>query len=266
MGVPAHAPETHALPPHLEKEVLQRYGDILRVGALRVNGELIKWDTDTCSEKQLASFCVNLGARLERVLPEMAGKPELRRVAYWLCKSLSINYVLIEVLLMVRQRTGVFCTVETREEHGSALVEYGLEVLRGEFGTKLRAGLQWRTQDNIVYRDPATAEKKIKGTLSLLSTEFGLPPDPQCIPQYRLDISLRRSHAAQLVSRLTCGGRAAFFSGWPGVFTKALSQSISGASVIVWPMSCGGSGTIIEVAHGCSIEHRIRGDYNPNHR
>jgi len=65
---------------------------------------------------------------------------------------------------------------------------------------------------------------------------------------------------------LPCGGSAAFFSGWPGVFSKALSQSISSASVIAWPMSCGGRGTIIEVAHGCSIEHRIRGDYNPNHR
>merc|ERR1712187_552580 len=58
---------------------------------------------------------------------------------------------------------------------------------------------------------------------------------------------------------LPCGGKAAFFS-------KALSETISGASVIAWPMACGGTGTIIELAYGCSIEHQIRGDYRPGGR
>lgn len=60
-----------------------------------------------------------------------------------------------------------------------------------------------------------------------------------------------------------CSGKAAFFPGFPGVFSQAMSAgSIHHASVIAWPSSCGGKGTIVQVAHGCSIEHKLRGDYN----
>lgn len=66
---------------------------------------------------------------------------------------------------------------------------------------------------------------------------------------------------------LPCHGKAAFFPGFPGIFTKALtSGDISHASVIAWPSSCGGSGTIIELAYHCSIEHQIRGDFNAKFR
>eukprot|EP00441_Pelagodinium_beii_P045376 CAMPEP_0197621698 /NCGR_PEP_ID=MMETSP1338-20131121/2196_1 /TAXON_ID=43686 ORGANISM="Pelagodinium beii, Strain RCC1491" /NCGR_SAMPLE_ID=MMETSP1338 /ASSEMBLY_ACC=CAM_ASM_000754 /LENGTH=236 /DNA_ID=CAMNT_0043191225 /DNA_START=47 /DNA_END=757 /DNA_ORIENTATION=- len=61
-----------------------------------------------------------------------------------------------------------------------------------------------------------------------------------------------------------CGGRAAYFPGFPGVFSVAMGGgSLHHASVIAWPDSCGGRGTIVELAFGCSIEHQIRGDYNP---
>mmetsp|Transcript_53949 Transcript_53949/g.97125 ORF Transcript_53949/g.97125 Transcript_53949/m.97125 type:complete len:182 (-) Transcript_53949:165-710(-) len=64
---------------------------------------------------------------------------------------------------------------------------------------------------------------------------------------------------------LPCHGKAAFFYGSPGVFSKAMTGgSIAGASVIAWPHACGGRGTIVELAYGCSIEHQIRGDYDPN--
>jgi len=64
-----------------------------------------------------------------------------------------------------------------------------------------------------------------------------------------------------------CSGQAAFFHGFPGVFRKAMAGrgSIS-AGVIAWPGACGGKGTIVELAYGCSIEHQIRGDYNPHYR
>jgi len=66
---------------------------------------------------------------------------------------------------------------------------------------------------------------------------------------------------------LPCGGRAAFFSGFPGVFSKAMTGGgLHHASVIAWPSSCGGRGTIVELAYGCSIEHQIRGDYDPSRR
>lgn len=64
-----------------------------------------------------------------------------------------------------------------------------------------------------------------------------------------------------------CGGRAAFFSGFPDVFSAALGGGdIHRASVIAWPGACGGRGTIVQLAFGCSIEHQIRGDYNPRLR
>merc|ERR1712060_923783 len=66
---------------------------------------------------------------------------------------------------------------------------------------------------------------------------------------------------------LPCGGKAKFVPGFPGVFSAAMSGgNIAHASVIAWPASCGGSGTIVEIAYGCSIEHQIRGDFNPRMR
>lgn len=64
-----------------------------------------------------------------------------------------------------------------------------------------------------------------------------------------------------------CGGKAAFFPGWPGVFTEALyeNEDLSHVSVIAWPEACGGGGTIVELAYSCSIEHQIRGDFNPHY-
>jgi len=67
--------------------------------------------------------------------------------------------------------------------------------------------------------------------------------------------------------QLPCHGKAAFFPGFPGVFSEAYTGGgMSHASVIAWPASCGGQGTIVELAYGCSIEHQIRGDYDPNRR
>jgi len=64
-----------------------------------------------------------------------------------------------------------------------------------------------------------------------------------------------------------CHGKAAFFPGFPGIFSKAMTGgSIHHASLIAWPMSCGGRGTIVELAYGCSVEHQIRGDFNPKFR
>lgn len=66
---------------------------------------------------------------------------------------------------------------------------------------------------------------------------------------------------------LPCHGRAAFFPGWPQVFSAARTGGdISSASVIAWPQACGGSGTIVQLAFGCSIEHQIRGDYDASKR
>ncbi|CAE6936625.1 unnamed protein product [Symbiodinium natans] len=66
---------------------------------------------------------------------------------------------------------------------------------------------------------------------------------------------------------LPCHGKAIFVGGWPNVFSVAMGGGgMRHASVIAWPGSCGHKGTIIELAYGCSIEHQIRGDYNPAYR
>jgi hypothetical protein len=66
---------------------------------------------------------------------------------------------------------------------------------------------------------------------------------------------------------LPCHGKAAFYPGFPRVFSAAMSGGgMNHASVVAWPASCGGRGTIVQLAYGCSIEHQIRGDYNPRHR
>lgn len=86
--------------------------------------------------------------------------------------------------------------------------------------------------------------------------------------------SLKRSLEARVCGRsgwhhghMPCHGKAAFFPGFPGIFSKALDDgSIRHASLIAWPEACHGEGTIVEVAYGCSIEHQIRGDYNPSKR
>jgi len=66
---------------------------------------------------------------------------------------------------------------------------------------------------------------------------------------------------------LPCFGKAAYFPGFPGIFSEAMTGgSIQHASVIAWPESCGGAGTIVELAYRCSIEHQIRGDYDPSYR
>jgi len=67
---------------------------------------------------------------------------------------------------------------------------------------------------------------------------------------------------------LPCHGKAAFFSGFPNVFSKAAETSagVHHASVIAWPGSCGGKGTIVQLAYGCSIEHQIKGDFDARYR
>lgn len=54
-----------------------------------------------------------------------------------------------------------------------------------------------------------------------------------------------------------CGGKAAYFSHFPGVFSASMGAgSLAHAAVSVWPSSCHG-GTIILVSFHCSIEHSI---------
>lgn len=193
------------LPPKVAEEVLRRYADLLRVGRITLNGETASWQTDTSNEFQLHGFCATVSAKLRELLPDLAedNPVVLQLASYWLLKAVSINYALIEVVVLVRERVGVLCTIETRDERGGASVDYSVEVLPGP---SLRVSITWRKGNNIVYCDPRTAERKVKGTLTNLATEFRLPPEPGFVPAYSLDMQLRRSLAAKIVSRLGCVG------------------------------------------------------------
>jgi len=199
--------ENASLPEAVSRELLQRYADVLRVGRVMVNGELVTWETSTSTELQLKNFCQELFLRLSHVLPELAEKNPvlLRFAAYWFCKSVSLNYALIEVLLMIKQRVGVLCSIETRGSGiEGGLVEYSLDATPGS--NNLKAAVSWRKANNIVYLTPERHDVQVKGTLSRLTTEFHLPPEEGFLPAYCLQMRLRKSLAATVVSKLACGG------------------------------------------------------------
>jgi len=190
------------LPQPVAQEILRRYADVLRVGSLEVNGDIVRWKTDTSNELQLHHFSEALFGKLRR-LPELAQASDevLRQASYWVCKAVSINYALIEVLLLVKRRVGAMCTIETWGDAGG-LVSYSIEARPTQV---IHVRLSWRGKNNIVYRDPLTAAKRVKGTLSCLETEFSLPPARRFAPCYRLHVKFEKTMAARLVSTVTCG-------------------------------------------------------------
>lgn len=198
-----------SLPPAVSQEILRCYGDILRVGRLTLNGREVAWNTCTSNEGQLESFCARLVPSLMETAPELARQePDaIRFVPYWLCKAVSINYALIEVVLMVQRRVGVLCTIETREDYGSGLVEYHVELRPGNL---MCVSLSWRKADNIIHCDPLTAKREVKGTISCLETCFQVPPGEGFAPAYSFQLRLKRSLtqilARSLTSTIVCGG------------------------------------------------------------
>jgi len=197
--------ESFALPRPVAEEILKRYGDVLRVGSIRVNGESLTWHTDTSMELQLRSFSENFFARLRLLLPHLAALDPgvLRFATYWFCKAVSINYALIEVVLLLKRKVGVLCTIETREDYGPGLVEYCVDIRPGQ---RMKVSLKWRKGDNIIYCNPETASKQVKGSLTQLETEFLLPPETGFAPSYSLQMRLRKSLAAKFASRVACAG------------------------------------------------------------
>mmetsp|Transcript_132366 Transcript_132366/g.264017 ORF Transcript_132366/g.264017 Transcript_132366/m.264017 type:complete len:427 (+) Transcript_132366:31-1311(+) len=189
------------LPSPVTQEILRRYADVLRVGSVHVNGQVVRWDTRTSTEGQLWNFSEALFNRL-RQLPELskASDEVLHQATYWVCKAVSINYALMEVLLLVRRKAGCMCTIETADDLG-CLVTYAIEVRPDQM---VHIRLCWRGKNNIVYRDPLTASRKVKGTLSCMETEFPLPPVKRFAPCYRLHMKFKRSLPAKFASTMTC--------------------------------------------------------------
>lgn len=186
------------LPASIVEEILTKYADILRVGLLTMNGEPLTWDTCGSKEKQLQNFSTTFCSKLQSVLPEQLAEDVLRRTVYWVCKSMSFDYVLIEVILLLQQRVGCMSTIVTQNKNGT-LVDFCIDVLPGP---RLHVYLKWRGTGNIVEVSPETGIRKVKGTFFELSTEFKLPPDQSFVPEYKLKLQLGNSMAMRLASQV----------------------------------------------------------------
>ncbi|CAK0849408.1 unnamed protein product [Prorocentrum cordatum] len=136
-------------------------------------------------------------------MPELANLSDdvIKRAVYWFCKAVSINYALMEVLLLIKEKVGAMCTIETRDDEGG-LVTYSADVSGEPPSQVMRVRMAWRSGNNIVYRDPLSSEKKVKGTISCLETEFGLPPPQKFAPAYRLQMKLRKSLAQRFAKKV----------------------------------------------------------------
>jgi len=197
------------LPRPLAEEILRQYADVLRVGQLDVNGAEVKWDTrDASNRSQLHGFCSAFVNSLKR-LREAEGLHEtvLREAVYCLCKGVSINYALSEVLQLVSKRVGEPCSIGTSGKDGRSLVSYNVELLPSH---RLRVRMSWIGNGNIVSCNRTTAKKRVRGTLSLVETEFALPPEPDFVPVYKLQLKLKRAPLQRLVSAIVspCKGAA----------------------------------------------------------
>merc|ERR1712066_1147753 len=72
------------------------------------------------------------------------------------------------------------------------------------YGHTLSACLQWRSNDNIISRDPSTASRIVRGSIFQLETEFPMPPAYGFTPRYLLQVEFKRSFAAQFMQNLVC--------------------------------------------------------------
>jgi hypothetical protein len=189
------------LPQPLSAEITQQYADVLRVGSIRLNGVEVGWSTIGSTDEQLKAFSSAFWNAL-RKLPDTYGLEDttLSQATYWFCKVVSINYALSDVLDIVKSKFGEGCCIRTSDNAGRTLVEYIVEVLPDH---TMQVSMAWRDKGNIIYCDPRTARKTVKGTMSSLVTDFALPPDPAFSPTYHLHMKTKRSYKQKLFSKVS---------------------------------------------------------------
>lgn len=163
------------------------YDEIARVGRLWFDGSLLTWDVKHDMKADTQSFRAVFQQQLRRSLPD-SGLTNLscENMCYWVCKSLSANYVLAEVmtklraLLEVKEDALIKLCMSTEE---GAVVDYCVDVLSRL--KKLRVSLKWHGRGNVVEITP-DGEHVERGTLSSIHTEFDFSPKPGSKPVYHL--------------------------------------------------------------------------------
>jgi hypothetical protein len=148
-------------------------------------------------EARLESFGGAVCTALRRA-PELRGLSDRilsEGTVYWLCKALSINYGLAEVLQLIQRKVGAFCSIESWNMQGvSHTVVYSVDVAPGP---ALQVGISWCGKDNLISCDPITAQKSITGTVSRVETQFSLPPQWGFAPEYHVQMELYKSDVPQ---------------------------------------------------------------------
>mmetsp|Transcript_41445 Transcript_41445/g.117329 ORF Transcript_41445/g.117329 Transcript_41445/m.117329 type:complete len:280 (+) Transcript_41445:122-961(+) len=192
-----------ACEPHAE-QILTRYADLLRVGQLCINGRRVFWNTNAANRLQLERFCAAFVGELKQLPAVRALEDEvLLKAAHLVCKALSINYVLGELMSVIRSRLkGKATDMYSISANGSSSPrpEYGVDVAAD--GGTVRAYVRWTGRGNIVCCDGRTAKMKVKGTLSHVETRFPMSPEPGFMPVYSMRVELQRSRLERFTSRL----------------------------------------------------------------
>jgi len=173
------------------KGSVQDYVDVARVGKLHLNGSLLTWDVKGCVANDVDSFCSAFQHRM-KVMHGNIDDQTVTKMAHWVCKSLSGNYLLAEVITALKELVEVpddsLITLSSASEDGSVM-DYFVDVLPG--CKKLRVGLRWPWKGNIVeFRLNSDASKVEQGTLSCIQTEFDCPPAFNYKPVYKLYLNL----------------------------------------------------------------------------
>lgn len=157
------------LPPAVGAEILQRYKDILRVGLLTWGDENVSWDTTVPESQQLA---------------------------------LSINFILADLLMVLQQKVGVMCSIETTGSVAmDQLASYSAEVVPSFEGPSLKVRISWGAKDNLVHRTPGSGKRQVKGTVSRLETRFAVPPAADFLPTYTCEMALKSNKSERFQIR-----------------------------------------------------------------
>jgi len=188
-----------AVPQPLAEEILKQYADVLRVGRVKVNGSEVCWATSGSTPSQLEAFSAAFCGAL-RKLPELQDLEDtvLCQAVYWFCKVVSINYVLCEVLQVVKKKVGKECSINTAGRGGHWL-DYCVQVQPNQ---TMQVHLSWKGKGNIVHYDPELGRKSVQGTISSLVTEFAMPPSPCFSPTYTLHMKSKQSYKQRMISKL----------------------------------------------------------------
>jgi hypothetical protein len=181
----------HGLPESMTKEVLNHYADIVRTGQMHINDVPLSWEVTGNTSRDFDTFGSAFFRRVMRLNSDVGvdGKT-LSLSLYWVCKVVSVNFALIEVMDWLRLKTnGSFVTVHMRSNDGDN-AQYHLTVLPG---FRFRVGLKWLWEGNVLEVCP-NGSKEVRGTLSKMYTEFDVPPKQDFVPTFTFKFKLAKAH------------------------------------------------------------------------